>query len=443
MPRWRLSWRKKATIGWFIRMSWETNYLNFKAKSALESLSANEFRQKSFEKFIAAGLPTKKEEAWKYTSLTDFKEIQWKSFAEDETALTHEQMQEVSRQLPSEFINFVFVNGILNTTLSDDTDGLLKISELQENDFEFDTRKADERLLYLAQTFLNKTIHLDVAPHRTIDKPVQILFVQSSRESVYLSEKLKVTLGENAELKLLLNSFSFSNSTADALNLNVAVKAGKSSRLVFIQKQSEDLQSFHFSQCELDLESYAQVLSLALSLGNKLIRNYLHLKFSGKQASAEVYGLCVLDSEQHADNYTFIQHSTGENQSVQHYKSILSGSAHSVFRGRVLIEPDAQKANSEQLNNNLLLTRTAQAESVPQLEIFADDVKAAHGSTVGQLNRDEIFYFLSRGINQYQAVKMLSYGYAKELIFKIENESLQNYLIAALNQKLEKMVQNA
>ena len=128
------------------------------------------------------------------------------------------------------------------------------------------------------------------------------------------------------------------------------------------------------------------------------------------------------------------------------HRADATGSAailHSVFKGRVRIEPSAQKANSEQLNNNLLLTRTAQADSVPQLEIFADDVKAGHGATFGQLNKDEIFYFLSRGINQYQAVKMLSYGFVKELILKIENQHLQNYLISALNKKLESMVKNA
>ena len=168
-----------------------------------------------------------------------------------------------------------------------------------------------------------------------------------------------------------------------------------------------------------------------------------NLKFS-KQSNYKFLAQFIKDtSGLKTDIITYTGNAIGNNQSVQHYKSILSGSSHSAFRGRVLIEPNAQKANSEQLNNNLLLTRTAQADSVPQLEIFADDVKAGHGATFGQLDKDEIFYFLSRGINQYQAVKMLSYGFAKELIYKIENESIQNYLISALNQKLDRMVQNA
>jgi Fe-S cluster assembly protein SufD len=423
-------------------MDWQNNYSQFKISSALDSLRAADLRHRAFEKFSEKGLPTKKEEAWKFTSLKPFSEVHWTVHNGEETYLTHEQMQEVSKQLPSDFHNFVFVNGVLNKTLSDDADSLFEIKEVEESDFYNDQQHVEHNLLNLAHAFLNKKIILTVSKHKTVDRPVQILFVQSSKGSVFISEKLNVILEENSEIKLLVNSISFVNSTADAMNLNVNVKCAERSRLQFIQLQNEDTESFHFSQVQLELESGAQVSTLALTMGNKLTRNYLSLKFLGENASAQVYGLVVSDIDQHVDNYTFIQHAKGQNNSVQHYKSILSGSSHSVFRGRVLIEPNAQKANSEQLNNNLLLTRSAQADSIPQLEIFADDVKAGHGSTVGQLNKDEIFYFLSRGIDQYKAVKMLSYGYATELIYKFENPELQNFLIAVLNTKLEKMVQN-
>ena len=400
-------------------------------------------REKAFGNFLARGLPSKKDEAWKYTSLNDFKAIEWALPAEEEAVLSHEQMREVSKLLPSDFINFVFVNGTLNRTLSDDTDGLVEIATLMEGDFEFDSKNVEDRILNLSQSFLNKKIVLSVAKKKMIEKPVQILFVQSSQHSVFQSEQLNVQLGENSEMKVLINSISFTNAAADAVSLNIKVSLETAARLTFVQLQNEDRNSFHFSQCRFEVASAAQVTSLVLSIGNRLTRNYYHLKFNGENAEAAVYGLGVLDSVQHVDNYTFLEHAVGHNHSVQHYKSILSGSSRSAFRGRVLIAPNAQKARSEQLNNNLLLTRTAQADSVPQLEIFADDVKAGHGATFGQLNKDEIFYFLTRGIDQYQAVKMLSYGFAKELIYKIDNEKIQNFLISALNQKLDSMVQNA
>ena len=247
---------------------------------------------------------------------------------------------------------------------------------------------------------------------------------------------------ENSEMKLLVHSMSFVNASADAINIEVDCQLGPSARLNFVQLQNEDQDSFHFSQARVSLERQSQFKSLTLSLGNKLTRNYLDIQFKDKAAEATVLGLGVIDGQQHLDNYTFIQHQTGENNSNQHYKSILAGQSRSVFRGRVRIAPNAQKANSEQLNNNLLLTRHCEADSIPQLEIFADDVKAGHGSTVGQLNPDEIFYFLSRGISQLEAVRMLSQGFAKELIYRIDDELIQNYLLTALNRKLVRMVQN-
>lgn len=423
-------------------MSWENTYQQFKSKSNLDSIAANQMRQISFENFVREGLPTRKEEAWRYTSLNDFSAITWQSSNYEEESLTHDQMVAVSKNLPAEFYNIVVVNGIVNATLSDDLDGDITIGEIVAEDLKNTEKHVEGHLLQLSKSFLSKKIMIEVKSHKTFAKPLQLVIVQSSKTSVYLSEKVSVKIGENAELTLVVNTFSFANGLADALNINVDLEIADSARVKMIQLQNEDTKSFHFSQVEVNLASKAEFQSLAMSLGSKLTRNYFHLNFLGKNSSAQVFGLTLLDSDQHVDNYTFIQHSFGENQSVQHYKSILAGSSQSVFRGRVRIEPDAQKANSAQLNNNLLLTREAFATSIPQLEIYADDVKAGHGSTMGQLNKEEIFYFLSRGINQFEAVKMLSFGYAKELIYKFENQAVQDFLLKSVQSKLERMIQN-
>lgn len=428
-------------------MNWENTYLGLKNQDSSNGSNVNENRQKAFNNFLEKGLPTKSDEAWKYTSLSTFNNIQWSPQDKTDVHLTHEQLREISNKLPSDFINFVFVNGVLNQTLSDDSDDLILINETDDCDYSSDVKNVEARLLNLAQTFLTKKIKISVPKNKTVPKPVQIVFIQTSKKPIYSSEKLDLHLSENAELVLLINTFNLLDTQLDsqpdfALNLNINIHVSKSARLTFVQLQNENFKSFHFSQCQIEVESSAHVLSLVSSLGSKLIRNYFHLKFIGERAFAGIYGLGILNSSQHLDNYTFIQHAIGNNESIQHYKSILSETSRSAFRGRVLIEANAQKANSEQLNNNLLLTSGTQADSIPQLEIYADDVKAGHGSTFGQLNKDEIFYLLSRGINQYQATKLLSYGFAKDLLFKIENTYLQNYLNSTVNQKLEQMVQN-
>jgi Fe-S cluster assembly protein SufD len=130
----------------------------------------------------------------------------------------------------------------------------------------------------------------------------------------------------------------------------------------------------------------------------------------------------------------------GLNSSIQRYKSILADQSNSIFRGRVRIEQDAQKANSEQLNNSLMLSREANVSSIPQLEIYADDVKAGHGSTVGQLNKEEMFYFLSRGVDQVTATKMLAYGFVMEMASVFENSQLKEKVSNVLNEKLNGML---
>lgn len=423
-------------------MNWETNFLQFKTKSNLDSIQANQLRQKAFDHFLVTGLPSKKEEAWKYTSLSAFKTIDWQAASEGEEVLSHEQLQKISKNLTSDFYNIVVVNGVLNKTLSDDLADEIQFIDVSKEDFHQNPDHVEKNILNLSEAFLAKKISIQIAKNQIFEKPVHLVFVQASKDSVFQSMKVNVNIGKNAELTLVVHTLSLDGSDQKSLNLNLNLRLSEEARVKLVQLQNEDVKSYQFSQTEVRLEDKAQFQALAMSLGGQLIRNYLHLDFKGRNAFAGVYGLTILNSEQHVDNYTFIQHSVGENQSVQHYKSILSGSSQSVFRGRVRIDPDAQKANSEQLNNNLLLTREAQAVSIPQLEIYADDVKAGHGSTIGQLNKDEIFYFLSRGINQYIAVKMLSYGYAKELIYKFENENLQKFIFKSLQEKLERMIQN-
>jgi Fe-S cluster assembly protein SufD len=421
------------------------NYNQFKQKFPLESLKAATFRQEAFERFQKIGLPTKKDEAWKYTSVKSFSELSW-SLATEEEFLSHDDMKWLSTKLSTDFYNFVFVNGFLNQTLSDELESWISFDEIGaeiQADQKVVTEGGWNDLLVAGSA---KQINLKIAKSKVIDKPVQILFVQKSNQNLLSQSVVRIELGENSQVKLIQNFVSLPSSVVsgkeNALNISTQVHLGVNSNLNFIQLQNENHKDFHFSRAQFYLQSGAQLLSLDLALGGQLSRHYLEAVFLGENANAGVYGLTALSQKQHTDHYTFIHHQKGANQSVQHYKSILSDESHSVFRGRVRIEPLAQKANSEQLNNNLLLTKTAHADSVPQLEIYADDVKAGHGSTMGQLNKDEIFYFLSRGINQTEAVRMLAFGYALELVYKIENADLQKWILKTLNEKLESMIPN-
>ncbi len=440
-------------IGWSCNMNWENTYLQFKNKFPLDSVEANRLRQQMFDRYLSTNLPTKKLEAWKFTSLELFKKDEWQMPNSEESLLNHDQLKSISGYLSSDFFNFVFVNGELNKTLSDDLDLVLQIAELTADDFQKyneATKKEENQkqvfteagVFLLAQSFLNKKIKIQLQSKVVLEKPVHILFVNASQSSIYLSENIEVVLADRAELNLLVQSISLSAKAPGALNLQIDSKLANDAKLNLVHLQNEELNQIHFCQNTSQVQSNTQLQNLCVSLGAGLNRQYLSTEFLGQNSSSEILGITLVEGEQHIDHYTSIEHSKGANQSLQKYKSILSDSSQCVFRGRVRIEPDAQKADSSQLNNNLLLSRKAQAHSIPQLEIYADDVKAGHGATVGQLSAEEIFYFLSRGINQYQATQMLALGFVLELVYKVGQASLQNYLLTAVKGKLDRMIQN-
>ncbi len=417
------------------------NYNEFKQKYPLSSFKSATLREQAFVRMQKNGMPSKKDEAWKFTSVKSFLELNW-NLPVDEQHLSHEDMKWLSTKLSPDFHNFVFINGSIHKTLSDEFENWISIIEASETDYLKNAPDSEMKFVDLCRAVSAQKINIQISSGQIIEKPIQILFVQKSVDCLLTNSMLDFNLSENAQAKLIFNFVSLPSSvkSQNAINISTNIKLAKNSNLQFVLMQNENQTDFHFSRTQFELQSGAQLLSLDLALGAKLSRHYLETSFVGENASAGVYGLTALALDQHGDHYTFIHHTTGQNQSIQHYKSILTDESHSVFRGRVRIEPHAQKANSEQLNNNLLLTRLAVADSVPQLEIYADDVKASHGSTMGQLNTDEIFYFLSRGIDQTQAVRMLAFGYAIELVYKFENKQIQNWILKTLNEKLESMI---
>ena len=294
---------------------------------------------------LKKAMPTKKEEGWKYTSLTEFKEIAWKiSEATDQSTLSHDQMQQVSMHLPAEFYNLVFINGKLNTTLSDELSSQIEILPVDESDLNIPVDHIEKNVLKFAQVNLTKKIKISLTPHQVLEKPLHIVFVENSSEYQFVSEKLDIHVGKLAEATILTQSLNLNEKSVGGLNLHLNLSVDESAIVKLIQVQNENLNSYHFSQTEVQLSSNVQFLSFVMTLGGHLIRNYFHLELLGHGADAGVYGLNALNDVQHSDHYTFIQHKIGGNESRQLYKSVLSDGSHSVFRGRVRIEKDAQKA---------------------------------------------------------------------------------------------------
>ena len=404
-------------------------------------------RQNGFQYFEAKGLPTKADEAWHYTSL---KNLPADLLLPQETlkaAAPKNLKTELKSYLGSQFYHLVFFNGALVETLSD-LSSLKKIKvvgleQVEKTSTLKSIRSARKDVQILRQdsmealnsAFAQSGIVIEVPSDVALNKPLQVLYVQNSEKAAY--PKTLVKVGSRSKLSLIETYAGGDQKSLTSAVTEIVVES--SAKLEYIRVQSEGLQTTHVGCTRIFLQKQATVEALSYATGAALNRHNFDVYCMGAEASAQVNGLTLGSGEQHHDNHTLIDHIVGHCTTTQLYKSILDGKSRAVFNGRVQIREKAQKASSEQLNNNLLLTSQAEADSKPELGIYADDVKATHGSTVGQLNAEEIFYFQSRAIPRDKAVEMLSLGFVNDLIDRVANEDIRNWLSEHLADAYRKM----
>lgn len=387
----------------------------------------NVLRAQGVEFLNAKGLPTRKDEEWKYTNLKTLNED---SFAPvvGLTSVSDKALQLIQEKSPAGFTNIVFHNGVFDSKLSQ-VKNLPAGVRFEVVDIASAVEKFHDAFEALNAAYFSKCFELTIVPETSVAKPIHFLFVttNSGGPAVMANYRIRISVGAGASVKFLESYYG----SADAqyfVNSQTEVFVGESAKLTYVRAQSESHQAVNVGRTNFELSKFSNLHSLAFSTGAQLSRHNLVLELKATEATAIVDGLYVVRDEQHVDNTTVIDHIVGACTTSQHYKGILADTSRAVFNGKVSIQPNAQKANSEQLNNNLLLSRYAEADSKPQLAIYADDVKAAHGSTVGQLNREELFYLESRAIPPNIAIPMMSFGYVSELIYKLEDESLQTWL---------------
>jgi Fe-S cluster assembly protein SufD len=176
----------------------------------------------------------------------------------------------------------------------------------------------------------------------------------------------------------------------------------------------------------------SRYFSHAIQLGGAIVRNEISATLDGEGSECRLDGLFVLHGSQHVDNHTLIDHAKSNATSEELYKGVLDGRSRGIFDGKIVVRKDAQKTSSRQTNNNLLLSNEAIIDSKPQLEILADDVKCTHGSTIGQIDEEALFYLQSRGVGRTEARGILTFAFASEIVGRLEVETLKSRLETAL-----------
>jgi Fe-S cluster assembly protein SufD len=224
-------------------------------------------------------------------------------------------------------------------------------------------------------------------------------------------------------------------------NTVAEVFVGDGARLTHYKVQRESEKAYHIATTTTEIGRGGVYDLTTITLGARLSRHGIDVRMAQEGAECWVDGLYLVGSNQHADTHSAIDHAAPRSTSHQLYKGILDGDARAVFNGKVFVRHGAQGTDARQTNKNLLLSPDARVDTKPQLEIFADDVKCAHGATVGQLEEEELFYLKSRGLHDDLARNLLTYGFAEELVAKIKIESIRRQLDAAILDRLHTRIE--
>ncbi len=388
-------------------------------------------RRTAAEFFESVGVPSTRNEEWRFTSLREFAELE---FAPAQPRPWDGRFGSTEPISPTDALRLVIVDGVFlpEASSQDLPKGLVVVEESQTKDdpawHRFGTIVQVDRHPFAAlnTACFGDPILVRVARGATIERPIHLAFV--SREGAApqaVFPRVLIVVEENAEAKVLeTHSGSGTYFTAPVTEVFV----DESGRLEHTKVQQDSLKAYHLGHVRATQEASSVYASNAVSFGAKLSRNDIDIWLGGEHTETWLNGAYMAFGDQLADNHTRLDHAMPNCHSFQVYKGILGGAGAGVFNGKIYVHPDAQKTDAKQTNKALLLSPQATINSKPQLEIFADDVKCTHGATVGQLEADSLFYLRSRGIGLAEAQAILTYAFLAEVLEKISLEEVRSAL---------------
>jgi Fe-S cluster assembly protein SufD len=396
----------------------------------------NSRRRAAIEHFATLDFPTTRNEDWHFTSVS--------AIAEREFTFVNAKTGDVTAADLQPFMFgsgdwhvVVFVNGRYTPRLS-------KLPGAQSGARVFPIADAPPELTQLIGTivtdadkhaftalntaFMPDGVVIHVPKDSTVRHPIHVLFVtdtHAAKTAVY--PRNLIVVDRNAKATVLESYVSLGDA-AHLTNAVTEVSVGDGATLEHYKIQREGRRAFHVGTIEARQERNSHYISFSFATGAALSRTNIYTKLAGEGCGSTLNGLYMLDGEQHCDHQTRIEHAEPNCFSREVYKGVLDGRSHGVFNGKVYVHPIAQKTDGKQTNNTLLLSKEAQVDTKPQLEIFADDVKCTHGATVGRLDEMALFYMKSRGVDAETARRLLVYAFAADVLETIEQQDVKESL---------------
>jgi len=371
-------------------------------------------REEAAERFAQLGWPTPRIEEWRYTNLSPLLKIDWR--ADDAPTFVNSPESLAGKAA----LELVFINGRFAQRTGDTRFG--EAADVRIGDW--------ERNRMVALNYANEQdgARIDIPANTVVEGFIHLLFLGRG-DGVWSHPRNVITVGSNAQVTIVETYAGSGNYFTNAVT---EIDAQDGARVDHYKIQREAREAFHTGNIYIREARAANVTSRSIALGGAIARTETHVTLDGEGASVTLDGLFVGSGHQHLDALTVVDHVKPHCDSTQLYKGVLDQNARGVFDGRIIVRPFAQKTQSRQENRNLLLSETAIVDSKPNLEIHNDDVKCSHGSTIGQIDQEALFYLRSRGIDGDEARQLLVHAFAGEIVDRMKIEPVREQVGRAL-----------
>ncbi|TAJ78410.1 Fe-S cluster assembly protein SufD [bacterium] len=400
---------------------------------------AREIREAAMSRFSEMGFPTVRDEEWKYTNVAPLAKIPFQPTPFKSGRPAPDRVERFSLGM-TEAIRLVFVDGGYSPELSSlhrlpqgvqvgslaaalhgeagwVESHLARYADYQEHAF-----------VALNTALMRDGAFVYVPEGRIVAQPIHLLFLSTGAKEATISHPRNLLVIGKGGQATIVESYTALENKVYFTNAVTELVVGENAVVEHYKLQEESEEAFHIATLQVRLDRNGNCSSHSIALGGILVRNEVNAVLDGEGGECALNGFYMVSGEQHVDNHTRIDHVKPHCTSRELYKGVLDGRSKGVFNGKIYVHKAAQKSDAKQTNNNLLLSRDASIDTKPQLEIYNNDVKCTHGSTIGQLDQDSIFYLRSRGIGVEAARSLLAYAFASDVMGRIRIEPMRAHL---------------
>lgn len=402
----------------------------FETRGDSRSLQA----QQHWQQLLRLGLPTRKQENWKYTPLDT---LLGQQFVLPQPAVLDRAAID-NLALAIDAVRLVFVDGRFVSSLSDTDHDLFSIQVTQAAERrELGAPIQPEVFLHLTESLAEEVTTIQLPRGKAAARPLYLLHISSGSATGEMNTshyRHHLQLDEAAEATVIEHYLTLNGAT-HFTGARFTADVGSNAALTHYNLCFEDQSSYHFSHNDLTLGRDVRVQSHSFLLGAGLTRHNTSSVLEGEGSDLVINSLMLPLDKEVCDSRTYLEHNKGYCQSRQRHKTIVRDRARAVFNGHIKVAKYALKTDGQMSNNNLLLGRLAEVDTKPQLEIYADDVKCGHGATIGRIDEEQMFYLRSRGIDEAAAQRMIIYAFAAELTEAITDETLKEAVMQRIAQR--------